>query len=127
MTSVVPKEQKFRAFIDSCISKVLIRTEQMRNVDLSQRSWRDSFSPQRKLWVNRREVTEPASGRHAVCFCRDITNAGINSSQYCPLRSETQKPLRHPRNSQRGSGGNSEGPCDFAADCNIKKFDPRFS
>src|SRR5438270_11178854 len=50
----------------SCISKVRIRTEQMRNVDLSQRSWRDSLSPQRKLWVNRREDTEPA--KRAPCF-----------------------------------------------------------
>src|SRR5947209_4827660 len=39
-----------KLLIDSCISKVLIRTEQMHNVDLSQRSWRDSCSPQRKLW-----------------------------------------------------------------------------
>src|SRR5438270_11770157 len=82
------RAKKILGFIDSCISKVLIRTEQMRNVDLSQRSWRDSFSPQRKLWVNRREDTEPAKRAPCFCFCRDIrdvSNAATNSPCCCFL------------------------------------------
>src|SRR5205823_13699962 len=68
--------------------------EEFDNVDVSQRSWRYSSSPQRKLWVNNKGRCEPANagvpdarrfcawrGGKAggiILFRNDIINAIIN-------------------------------------------------